>query len=196
MALRLTGACIERSDFRLGPLNVEVHWGERVAIVGPNGAGKTSLLDALLGRLPLTAGTRWVGPSVIVGTLEQGRTRLTGDAPLLELVRAPQDRETADVRSQLAKFGLTAEHLSRPGATLSPGERTRAVLAEFALQGVNCLVLDEPSNHLDLRAIEELEAALNQYTGTLLLVSHDRALLDHVTIERRLRLRAGGLDET
>ena len=195
MALRLTGACIERGDFRLGPLNVEVCWGERVAIVGPNGVGKTSLLDALLGRLRLTAGTRWVGPSVIVGTLEQGRTRLTGDAPLLELVHAPQERGIAEVRSQLAKFGLGAQHINRPGVSLSPGERTRAALAEFALQGVNCLVLDEPSNHLDLPAIEELEAALSQYTGTLLLVSHDRALLDHVPIERRLRLRTGGLEE-
>ena len=135
VALRLTGACIERGDFRLGPLNVEVCWGERVAIVGPNGVGKTSLLDALLGRLRLTAGTRWVGPSVIVGTLEQGRTRLTGDAPLLELVRrAPGARDrrgaqsTRQVRSRRAAHQpprsvalARRTHPSRPGRVRAAG---------------------------------------------------------------------------
>ena len=94
-------------------------------------------------------------------------------------------------RSTLAKFGLGAEHVLRPARTLSPGERTRAVLALFTASGVNCLVLDEPTNHLDLPAIEQLEQALDTFEGTVLLVTHDRALLDEVSTTREVRLDAG-----
>ena len=94
----------------------------------------------------------------------------------------------ADARSVLAKFGLGAEHLSRPRALLSPGERTRAELAMFQVRGVNFLVLDEPTNHLDLPAVEQIEEALASFDGTLLLVSHDRRLLDAVDLSRRIDL--------
>jgi ATPase subunit of ABC transporter with duplicated ATPase domains len=195
IAMRLTDAVVERGQFRLGPTTLEVGWADRVALVGRNGSGKTTLLETLLGRVPLAVGTRWVGPSVVIGELEQDRRQLTGSATLLDLVRTPAGITVAEVRSQLAKFGLGAEHLGRPAASLSPGERTRAVLAEFALRGVNCLVLDEPSNHLDLPAIEELEAALQRYSGTLLLVTHDRALLEHVSTTRTFDLHDGTVDE-
>ena len=97
-----------------------------------------------------------------------------------------------EARSLLAKFGLGAEHVTRARASLSPGERTRAVLARFAARGVNCLVLDEPTNHLDLPAIEQLEHALAGYDGTLLVVSHDRRLLE--TIELTRAMTASGND--
>jgi ATPase subunit of ABC transporter with duplicated ATPase domains len=93
----------------------------------------------------------------------------------------------------LAKFGLRADHTTRPSASLSPGERTRASLALLQAVGVNCLVLDEPTNHLDLPAIEQLEQALGDYAGTLLLVTHDRRLLETVSVDRTLRLDAGRL---
>jgi ATPase subunit of ABC transporter with duplicated ATPase domains len=195
IAMRLTDAVVERGSFRMGPTTVEVRWADRIALVGPNGSGKTTLLHTLLGRVPLAAGTRWVGPSVVIGELDQDRRRLAGPATLLELVRPPVGVTVAEVRGQLAQFGLGADHLVRPAATLSPGERTRAVLAEFALRGVNCLVLDEPSNHLDLPAIEELEAALQRYSGTLLLVTHDRALLEQVSTTRTLRVHDGVVEE-
>src|SRR6202034_4570625 len=99
----------------------------------------------------------------------------------------------APARAQLAKFGLGAEAVLRPPASLSPGERTRAELAAFAATGVNFLVLDEPTNHLDLPAIEQLESALEQFDGTLLLVSHDRRLLEQVTVGRRLELGREGM---
>jgi ATPase subunit of ABC transporter with duplicated ATPase domains len=100
----------------------------------------------------------------------------------------------ADARSLLAKFGLSAEHVTRPAGTCSPGERTRAVLARFAAQGVNCLVLDEPTNHLDLPAIEQLEQALNGYDGTLLVVSHDRRLLETVALTRAVSADGAEID--
>ena len=102
---------------------------------------------------------------------------------------------TQEIRSLLAKFGLGAADVGRPAAELSPGERTRAGLAVLQARGTNCLVLDEPTNHLDLPAIEQLESAVASYTGTLLLVSHDRRLLDTVRLTRVLELADGRLHE-
>jgi ATPase subunit of ABC transporter with duplicated ATPase domains len=181
---RLDRAVVTRGDFVLGPVSLEVAWAERLAIVGPNGSGKTTLLQAVLGRLPLVSGERYVGPGVVVGELDQAREAFAGDAPLLDAFVDATGVLRQEARSLLAKFGLGADHVLRPAASLSPGERTRAVLARFAAQGVNCLVLDEPSNHLDLPAIEQLEHALETYPGTLLLVTHDRALLETVRITR------------
>ena len=180
VVMRLSGAVAQLGAFRLGPVDLEVRWADRVAIVGPNGAGKTTLLRMLLGREPLVAGERWLGPSVVIGELEQGRARFEGRESLLDAFIAATGLTLSEARSRLAKFGLGAEHVVRGASTLSPGERTRAVLAEFAARGVNCLVLDEPSNHLDLPAIEQLEGAVGSFEGTLLLVTHDRRLLDAV----------------
>ena len=101
------------------------------------------------------------------------------------------DWPTADVRTLLAKFGLGAHQVGRSAASLSPGERTRAALALLQARGVNLLVLDEPTNHLDLPAIEQLEEALESYDGALLLVSHDRRLLDNVSLDQRWHVEDG-----
>ena len=191
VVVRLEDAVVRRGDFTLGPITLDIAWAERVALVGPNGSGKTTLVEAVLGRLPLSAGTRRMGPSVVVGELAQDR-RILGDAPNLSdafMMATGLPRDQA--RSQLAKFGLCADAVIRPGSTLSPGERTRAELAAFAALGVNFLVLDEPTNHLDLPAIEQLESALEDYGGTLLMVSHDRRLLETVTTTRRVELPGG-----
>ena len=184
-ALRLECVVVERGSFRVGPLDLVVAWGDRVAIAGPNGSGKTTLLDALLGGLPLSGGSLWVGPGVVLGTLEQDRAALAGPRTLLEIFRE-LDQESA--RTLLAKFGLGADDVLRPAASLSPGERTRAGLALLAARGVNCLVLDEPTNHLDVEAIEELERALAAYDGTVLLVTHDRRLLERFGATRTIEL--------
>jgi ATPase subunit of ABC transporter with duplicated ATPase domains len=115
------------------------------------------------------------------------------------LLRAFGDELTAwtegDVRTLLAKFGLKADHVLRSAGSLSPGERTRAALALLQARGVNLLVLDEPTNHLDLPAIEQLEQALDSFPGTLLLVSHDRRLLEAVRVTRRLHVEHGAVTE-
>ena len=190
---RLAGAVVERGTFRLGPVDLEVGWGERVAIVGANGSGKTTLLGALLGRLPLVAGTRWMGPGVEVGELDQGRLAFLGSGDLLSAFADASGLVPGEARRLLAKFGLGAEHVLRPAASLSPGERTRAVLALLQHRQANCLVLDEPTNHLDLPAIEQLESALDGYEGTVLLVTHDRALLDAVEITRTVTVEDGSV---
>jgi ATPase subunit of ABC transporter with duplicated ATPase domains len=189
---RLDGAVVRRGSFTLGPVDLEVAWQERLAIVGPNGGGKTTLLKTLLGELPLVSGQRFLGPGVKVGTMDQARELFAGEAPVLTtFMAAAKMPELSEARSLLAKFGLTSDHVDRAGGRLSPGERSRATLATLMATGVNCLVLDEPTNHLDLAAIEELERALEGYEGTLLLVTHDRRLLESVAVSRTVHVEQG-----
>ena len=204
-------AVVRRGSFTLGPVTLQVDWADRVAITGANGSGKSTLLAAVLGRLPLDQGTATLGPGVVVGEVDQvrgpGLAALPGGPgtgrgparglfdraqPLLGAFGAavPAFGE-AEIRTVLAKFGLTAAHVLRPVGTLSPGERTRAALALLQARGVNLLVLDEPTNHLDLPAIEQLEAALSSYNGTLLLVTHDRRMLAAVHTNRHLEVVDG-----
>ena len=185
---RLEDAVLERGAFTLGPLTLEIGWGDRLALIGPNGSGKSTLVDALLGRLPLTTGRRTMGPSVVVGELGQDRRALGGPGTVVDALVAAAPMPDSEARSLLAKFGLDATAALRSPSSLSPGQRTRAELAAFAAAGVNFLVLDEPTNHLDLPAIEQLESALAQFGGTVLLVSHDRRLLEAVELTRRVTL--------
>ncbi|MFF3694355.1 ABC-F family ATP-binding cassette domain-containing protein [Streptomyces sp. NPDC002221] len=192
----LNGAEVHREGFTFGPVSLQIDWADRVAITGANGSGKSTLLAALLGRLPLDTGQGALGSGVVVGEVDQARGLFLGEESLLEaFCAAVPDTEPAEVRTLLAKFGLKAHHVLRPAGSLSPGERTRAALALLQGRGVNLLVLDEPTNHLDLPAIEQLESALDSYTGTLLLVTHDRRMLDAVHTSRRLEVADGKVTE-
>jgi ATPase subunit of ABC transporter with duplicated ATPase domains len=186
----LSEAVVRRGDFTLGPIDLQVAYGDRLAIVGPNGSGKTTLLEALLGRLPLDSGRQSLGANVRLGEVDQARSAFRGDRSVVDVVAELTDWPPAEVRTLLAKYGIKAHHSARPAASLSPGERTRASLALLQAVGVNCLVLDEPTNHLDLPAIEQLEQALDGYDGTLLLVTHDRRLLEAVHVTRTVELPA------
>jgi ATPase subunit of ABC transporter with duplicated ATPase domains len=188
----LRGAVVRRGSFTLGPVDLQIDWADRVAITGANGAGKSTLLAALLGRAELARGSSSLGPSVRVGEVDQARALFTGQETLLAAFEEQLPREApTDLRTLLAKFGLTAAHVRRPADSLSPGERTRAALALLQARGVNLLVLDEPTNHLDLPAIEQLESALANYPGTLLLVTHDRRMLAAVHTNRHLEVVDG-----
>ncbi len=192
----LRDAAVRRGDFSFGPVSLQIDWADRVAVTGANGAGKSTLLAALLGRLPLDSGHAALGSGVVVGEVDQARKLFHGTETLLDaFCAAVPDTEPADVRTLLAKFGLRADHVLRPATTLSPGERTRAALALLQGRGVNLLVLDEPTNHLDLPAIEQLESALDAYEGTLLLVTHDRRMLDAIRVNRRVEVADGKVTE-
>jgi ATPase subunit of ABC transporter with duplicated ATPase domains len=129
---------------------------------------------------------------VVFGNLDQGRAGLATPAGIvLPSFVAATGLLQAEARSLLAKFGLGAEHTSRPLSALSPGERTRLILAVLVAGGINCLVLDEPTNHLDLPAIEQLEVALNAFEGTLICVSHDRWLLEAIEFDRSILVEDG-----
>ena len=192
----LSSAVFRQGSFTLGPVSLQVNAGERIGITGPNGAGKSTLLRALLGTRHPDAGSASLGANVQIGEIDQARSLLTGVQPLAaafeELVPV---MASGEVRTLLAKFGLTADHVTRPAGELSPGERTRAALALLQARGVNVLVLDEPTNHLDLPAIEQLESALESYDGCLLLVTHDRRMLATVRTDRRWRVEAGRVTE-
>jgi ATPase subunit of ABC transporter with duplicated ATPase domains len=175
---RLSGAVVRRGSFELGPIDLELRYGDRFAVVGANGSGKTTLIQALLGEVELAAGTRHIGAGIRFGQVEQRRMQFAGPEPLLEMFQAQSRLPEPDARTLLAKFALRGDAVLRPSASLSPGEQTRAGLALLSAQEVNVLVLDEPTNHLDLEAIEELEAALDRYAGTIVLVTHDRRLLE------------------
>ena len=192
----LDEAVVRQGDFVLGPVSVQVAAGERIGITGPNGAGKSTLLRLLLGRRQPDEGRGSLGANVAVGEIDQARADFTGPGRLVERFeqRVPS-WPTADVRTLLAKFGLRADHVDREVDELSPGERTRAGLALLQACGTNVLILDEPTNHLDLPAIEQLEQALESYDGALLLVTHDRRMLQNVRLDRSWRVDRGRVTE-
>ena len=191
----LEGAVVERGAFGLGPVDLDVRRGDRIVVTGPNGGGKSTLIGALFGRVPLSAGAQRTGPSVVVGEIEQERTALLGAPRLLDAVVERSGLRAEEARTLLAKFALDADRVERPAGDLSPGERTRALLALLAAREVGCLVLDEPTNHLDLEAIEQLEDALDDYEGTLILVTHDRRMLERIAVTRRLVVDDGVVTE-
>jgi len=188
----LRGVVVRRGGFTLGPVDLQIDWADKVAITGANGAGKSTLLAAMLGRVELADGHSSLGPGVRIGEVDQARALFADDRALLAAFEGQlPDWAPTDLRTLLAKFGLTSAHVLRSSASLSPGERTRAALALLQARGVNLLVLDEPTNHLDLPAIEQLEAALDEYPGTLLLVTHDRRMLEAVHTNRHLHVADG-----
>jgi ATPase subunit of ABC transporter with duplicated ATPase domains len=188
VVVALEDAMVERGGFRLGPIDFDVGWGERVAVTGRNGSGKSTLIDALAGLLPLVSGRRVAGPRAEIGLIEQTRPIYREDAPLHEEFVARTEASAEDARTLLAKFGLGADHLRRAAVSLSPGERTRAHLAELQFRHVNLLLLDEPTNHLDLEAVEQLERALATYDGSVVVVTHDRRFLEAIEPTRTVTL--------
>lgn len=190
----LNEAVLRRGSFVFGPASLQVDARARIGIIGPNGAGKTTLLNLLLGRIQPDSGSASLGASVAVGEIDQARTGLAEDLCLGDAFEAAiPELPPADGRTLLAKFGLKADQVSSLVGRLSPGEGTRAALAVLQARGVNLLVLDEPTNHLDLPAIEQLEQALESYDGALLLVTHDRRLLDRVRLDQRWEVTDGAV---
>jgi ATPase subunit of ABC transporter with duplicated ATPase domains len=193
----LSNATITRGEFTLGPITTQVDWADRIVLTGANGSGKSTLLALLLGKIQPDNGTAALGSGVEIGEVDQARGLFRGSAALAATFGTEMpDWPDAEVRTLLAKFGLRGPHVVRPCETLSPGERTRAALALLQARGVNLLVLDEPTNHLDLPAIEQLEQAIESFEGTMLLVTHDRRMLDSITATRRWHIDNGQLTES
>jgi len=167
----------------LDDVSLEIRRGERWAVMGPNGAGKTTLLRLLTGALPLDGGTRAVAPGLLVGSFAQHQLEtMDPEATVLDdTLRAVPGRRPEEARRALGTFGVGELHVERKIRTLSGGERARVALARLVLRPAALLLLDEPTNHLDLPFREALEQALAAWPGTLLVVSHDRAFLSHVT---------------
>jgi ATP-binding cassette subfamily F protein 3 len=154
--------------------------GEHVSLVGPNGSGKTTLIESLTGRRALADGRLRTGHNVTVGFLSQHADELGNDGTVLEAAQRATGLTPNRARALLGRFLFGGESAEKPLAGLSGGERRRLSLAILVNSGANVLILDEPTNHLDLESREALEDALSAFKGSLILVSHDRALLDAV----------------
>ncbi|MCS6871288.1 MAG: ABC-F family ATP-binding cassette domain-containing protein [Anaerolineae bacterium] len=152
--------------------------GETAAIIGPNGVGKSTLLKTLLGALPPLSGESKLGAQVKVGYFAQAHESLHDERTLLDEILAARDMPISQARDYLANFLFKGDDVFRQVGTLSGGERGRLALAKLALSGANLLLLDEPTNHLDIPSQEVLQDVLAQFEGTILLVSHDRYLIN------------------
>jgi ATP-binding cassette subfamily F protein 3 len=153
--------------------------GECAAIIGPNGAGKTTFLKTLLGQIPPYQGEVGLGASLSIGYFAQAHEGLNAANTLMDEIQtvAPHMRP-GEVRDYLAKFLFTGDDVFKEVSVLSGGEHGRLALAKLALSGANLMLLDEPTNHLDLPSQEVLQSVLSDYAGTILLISHDRYLID------------------
>jgi ATP-binding cassette, subfamily F, member 3 len=177
----------------LAGLDLLVMRGERVGLVGPNGAGKSVLFRLILGEDQPTGGTVTVGPSVRIGYYAQQHETLNFQQTLIETVRLGAERmKEEEAVAFLGKFLFTYEQARSRVGTLSGGERSRLQMALLMLSGANFLLLDEPTNHLDIASAEVLENALDDFEGTVLVISHDRYFLDRV-VGRIVELDQGSL---
>ncbi|MFZ2187684.1 MAG: ABC-F family ATP-binding cassette domain-containing protein [Candidatus Moraniibacteriota bacterium] len=180
--------------FQGGPIDMKIPFGTRVAILGNNGVGKSTLLKTIEGSLAPLAGKRVCGKKLVFGYLMQEHENVSRAATPYELFKnrlGVFDRDI--IAAHLSQFQFAPDVLNDKIASLSPGERVRLILALLSALGANVLILDEPTNHLDLEAIEALEEALDAYSGTILLVTHDRRFLERIRLTQCCVLADGKL---
>jgi ATP-binding cassette subfamily F protein 3 len=163
----------------LDKVDLEVEKGDKLGIFGPNGSGKTTLLKALQSKLPYL-GELYVSPGVKIGYYAQEHDLLEQELTAEQQMKKTLGQQAVEARAILARLLLTGKDVERPISTLSGGERARLALAMLLAQHKNLLILDEPSNYLDIPSKEAVEEALKEYTGSLIIVTHDRYLLDAV----------------
>jgi ATP-binding cassette, subfamily F, member 3 len=191
LELRDVGMAFDDEPILLGLTHT--FWrGQRIGIIGPNGTGKSVLGRLLVGALDPTYGEVWRGPSITLGYYAQGHETLDPDATLVETIRAVKPMYEEQAVAFLGSFLFPYRMAQQPVRSLSGGERSRLQLARLMLGGANCLVLDEPTNHLDIASAEVLEAALARYSGTVIVISHDRYFLDRV-VDHTIEIVDGGM---
>jgi ATP-binding cassette subfamily F protein 3 len=168
--------------------------GERVGVIGPNGSGKSVLLRILMGQIDPDAGELTIGPSIRTAYYAQEHETLDPEQTLIDAVRYAGEKSEPAAVAFLSRYLFSYRQSSQKIKELSGGERSRLQLALVVLSGANCLLLDEPTNNLDIASAEVLEAALDEFEGTVLVVSHDRYFLDRIA-DRLLVLSAGRFEE-
>lgn len=184
---------LSRNHFHLGPLSLEINYGDRVAIIGPNGQGKSTLLQILKGECKIQKGFFRIGSLVKIGYLPQEIDFREEECVLDYFLRITQI-DQSNGRRILARFGFLADDIKLNSRLLSSGQKSRVILATLMAQEVNCLLLDEPTNHLDPEALDRLEEALKEFSGTIVMVSHDRYLIDQIGITKTYLMENGRLN--
>ncbi len=174
----------------LGPINLMVQYGDKILITGENGSGKTTLLKMIMGEVPPDSGEIKNGTNLKIGYLPQQEDFISEAKVKDEFIRHTKIEEGL-ARKILNRFKLSTEDVNKKIKDLSSGERSRLIIATIMAQKVNCLILDEPSNHLDLQALESLEYAVKSFKGTLILVSHDRYFIKQIKPLKLLALDKG-----
>jgi ATP-binding cassette subfamily F protein 3 len=158
--------------------DLEIRRGQRIALLGPNGAGKTTFIKTILGQVKPKIGAIRFGAGVEIGYFAQTQASLKLDATILDEILSVQNLPIGEARNYLGRFLFSGDDVFKPIGALSGGERSRVALAKLTLTGSNFLILDEPTNHLDIPSQENLEQVLNDFSGAILLVSHDRYFVD------------------
>jgi ATP-binding cassette subfamily F protein 3 len=181
-------------DFKVGPFNFDIKFGNKVCFMGDNGSGKTTLLKTIMNIIDPITGEINVGSKIKFGNLTQEHDNLPDDKNLFEFIKEKTDKEDSLIFNTLKKFNFSEDQIKKKIKTLSPGEKTRLLLALFTEQSVNTLILDEPSNHLDLEALSAIEEAIKNYEGTVVIVSHDRYLIENIDLESIYKVSEDGLN--
>ena len=173
---------------KIGPINLSISYGDRFHIIGNNGTGKTTLLKIITEEIKADSGTVEKGENIKIGYISQERWLNRSDKKVinefLEITKIPE----TEARKLLNRFRITTEDVKKHISFLSPGEYSRLIIAELVAMKPNCIILDEPSNHLDLEATEELENGLRKYSGTLIVVSHDRYFVEKIKLNKTFDL--------
>ena len=182
--------------FRLnGPeINLEINYGNRIVIIGPNGGGKSTLLKILLGLKTDNNYSVYVGSNLKIGYLPQ-EIQFNEDDLVVNYFLKQTGLDESNSRRILARFGFFENEINSKISEISPGQRSRLILATIMARPINCLILDEPSNHLDPEAVDRLEVAMKEFKGTIIMVSHDRYLIDQINASRTLLLEKGKIKE-
>ena len=162
----------------IGPIELEVQFGDKLVILGNNGSGKTTLLKIIMGKIKPDSGLIKNGSNIKIGYLPQESE--ISDEMVLDIIKKQKPKDETDFRKLLNNFGITKVEMKKSGNTLSPGEKSRFVLASIITQKPNLLILDEPTNHLDIFALDFLEEAIRNYKGTCIIVTHDRYFLTKI----------------
>lgn len=183
------------NNFRIGPISLNIDYGDRIGIMGFNGSGKSTLSKTVTGVIVPLNGKVEIGSGIKIGNLMQEHENLPRDMSLFEFLKSKTYMREQDVYAKLSKSGFSERQMKNSIGTLSPGGRARLLLALFSVLSVNVLILDEPTNHLDIEALEALEEAVGSYKGTLIVISHDRYFLEKSNLNSVYVLEGGILSK-
>ena len=173
---------------KIGPINLSIQYGDRIHVIGKNGSGKTTLLKMLVQELKADSGIIEYGKNVSIGYISQERWLNRPNKKVIEEFLETTKITETNARKLLNRFRITTEDVKKHISLISPGEYSRLIIAELVAIQPNCIILDEPSNHLDLEVIHELENGLQDYKGTLIVVSHDRYFVEKLKLNKIFNL--------